>query len=81
MFQAYEKGNKMEINKLLQSYPRKRGKLAEEYKKIYTKHYKENRDGKTRVSSLSRRMEYWMHWKVAKSSSLESKTLELGGGL
>ncbi len=70
----------MEINKLLQSYPRKRGKLAEEYKKIYTKHYKENRDGKTRVSSLSRRMEYWMHWKVAKSSSLESKTLELGGG-
>lgn len=71
----------MEINQLLQSYPRRREKLPEEYQRIYTKHYKENRDGKTTISNLSKRMEYWMHKKVAKSSSPKSKTLELGGVL
>ncbi len=70
----------MEIKKLLQTYPRKREKLPMEYERIYTKHYKENRGGITKVSSISRRLEYWMHRKVAKTSLKESKTLELGGG-
>lgn len=69
----------MEIKKLLQTYPRKREKLPMEYERIYTKHYKENRGGITKVSSISRRLEYWMHRKVAKTSLKESKTLELGG--
>ena len=70
----------MNIKQLLKTYPRKRGKLPKEYQRIYDKHYKENRDGATKVSGMSRKMEYWMHRKVAKSSSPGKKTLELGAG-
>lgn len=70
----------MEIDKLLKTYPRKRKALPKEYQKIYARHYAENRNGKTKVSSLSRKMEYWLHKKIAKSSQPEKKTLEIGAG-
>lgn len=45
----------MDIEQLLQTYPRERGVLPEAYQKIYTKHYLENREGETKVSSLSKK--------------------------
>lgn len=74
------KKNNLEIRNLLKTYPRKRGRLPEEYQKIYTQHYTENRTGKTKISNLSRKMEYWLHKKVAKSAGCNKKTLEIGAG-
>ncbi len=48
----------MTTQELLKTYPRKRKELPEEYKKIYTQHYEENRKGKTKVSYLSSKMEH-----------------------
>ena len=70
----------MTTQELLKTYPRKRKELPEEYKKIYTQHYEENRKGKTKVSYLSSKMEHWLHKKVAKSSGMNKKTLEIGAG-
>lgn len=70
----------METNELLKTYPRQRKELPEEYKKIYDQHYEENRKGKTKVSYLSSRLEFWLHKKVAKSASDNKKTLEIGAG-
>lgn len=70
----------MTMQELLETYPRKRSELPEEYKKIYVQHYEENRKGKTKISYLSRRLEYWLHKKVAKSSKVDQKTLEIGAG-
>lgn len=49
---------------------------------IYNEHYKSNRNGTTAASSLSRKMENWLHHTVAKDRSfdLNEKTLEIGAG-
>lgn len=70
----------MEIEDLLKTYPRKRKSLPQQYKDIYAQHYAENRKGKTKVSNLSRKMEYWMHRKIAESSARNQRTLEIGAG-
>ena len=51
--------------------------------KIYTQHYRENREGETPASSLAQRMERWLHRCVAedlKRSRAGRTTLELGAG-
>ena len=70
----------MNINKLLSTYPRIRKELPEEYKKIYHQHYKENREGGTKVSHFSQKLEHWLHKKVANSFEKGAKTLEIGAG-
>lgn len=51
----YQASNSLkDIKKLMDSYPRKHPDLPDEYKKVYVQHYKENREGKTRVSRISR---------------------------
>ena len=70
----------MTTQELLLTYPRKRRELPKEYRKIYERHYEENRKGKTKISYLSRRLEYWLHKKVAKSAKPDRKTLEIGAG-
>jgi len=61
-------------------FPKTRQPLPSEYAAIYEKHYKSNRDGKTVASSVSQRMETWMHRQVAKSTGENLRTLEIGAG-
>lgn len=58
----------MKTEELLKTYPRRRKELPEEYRKIYDQHCEENRNGKTKISSLSSKLEQWMHKKVAESA-------------
>lgn len=64
------------------SFPKKRPELPEKYKKIYADHYKKNRDGNTSATSVSMKMEAWMHKKVAQDvlSDFSKHTLEIGAG-
>lgn len=67
---------------MFDNFPKKRFSLSSEYKNIYDEHYKSNRQGTTAASSLSRKMENWLHYSVAKdrSSDIKEKTLEIGAG-
>lgn len=67
---------------IFENYPKKRPELPAEYQKIYTGHYKKNRDGKTSASALSQKMEAWMHKKVAEDlkGKTDKSTLEIGAG-
>ncbi|MDE7311291.1 MAG: hypothetical protein K2N87_06680 [Eubacterium sp.] len=62
------KWEKNSIDVLLKSYPRRRPVLPESYQKIYERHYQENRNGATKVSAYARRVEGWLHRKIAKSA-------------
>jgi hypothetical protein len=70
------------IEKLLTKYPKKRLPLPNEYKLIYEQHYKDNREGNTPASSISSKLEKWMHKKVSSATSLNNaeKILEIGAG-
>ncbi len=67
---------------MFENYPKKRTELPEEFQKIYSIHYKKNREGKTTASSLSQKMEAWLHKKVAQDvEGINNKsTLEIGAG-
>lgn len=67
---------------MIKNYPKKRNELPEAYKAIYSEHYKKNRDGKTTATTLSKRMESWMHKKVAADVryKINKSTLEIGAG-
>ena len=70
----------MSESKIFGNFPKIRIELPLEYQTIYEKHYKENRTGQTKISFLSQMMESWLHKCIAKSSSLNKKTLEIGAG-
>ncbi len=63
-------------------FPKIRPTLPDKIKVIYTSHYKQNREGKTAASSLSQKMEAWMHRKVAMDvvTNHTRCTLEIGAG-
>jgi hypothetical protein len=68
---------------LLARFPKTRRALPQEYQKIYTEHYLRNRGGTTPATSLAKRMEAWMHRKVAQDVAerpARYKTLEIGAG-
>ncbi len=67
---------------LSMKYPKVRPELPTAYKKIYYKHYSDNRNGKTKVTFFSSKMEQWMHRKVAEDvlNSDGLVTLEIGAG-
>jgi len=69
---------------MFDNFPKKRSQLPEKIEKIYSMHYKSNREGHSTASSLSQKMESWMHRQVAKdvvNSKFPAKvTLELGAG-
>jgi hypothetical protein len=68
---------------LLARFPKTRPALPQEYQRIYTEHYLRNRGGTSPATSLSKRMETWMHRKVAEDvakTSTRYKTLEIGAG-
>lgn len=63
---------------LLASYPRPRPVLPPEYQAIYVAEYKSNREGGRVAEGLAKRLEAWMHRRVA--SRPEGPLLELGAG-
>ena len=67
------------IEDILKKYPKKRPPLPKEYKDIYEKEYKINRNGATLITKASSYLEGWMHRKVGGSKVIGS-VLEIGAG-
>jgi len=68
---------------ILSRFPKARPRLPEAYKKIHKEYYILNRNGMTVATSLSQKMEAWLHFQVAQDVSNSKKwvaTLELGAG-
>jgi SAM-dependent methyltransferase len=68
---------------ILDRFPKKRIELPTAYKTIYTQHYLVNREGGSKTTSLSRKLERWLHKKVSKDvvkSVTPKSTLEIGAG-
>ena len=67
---------------ILSAYPKTRIDLPDEYKAIYEKHYLANRNGQYKTTSISQRLESWMHRQVATDlrPGVEVSTLEIGAG-
>src|SRR5438105_15764903 len=68
---------------ILSRFPKQRPELPEAYRAIYAEHYRRNREGSSPASSLSQKMESWMHRKVAEDvveNGREGRTLEIGAG-
>ncbi len=68
---------------VLDYFPKKRPALPDDIAKIYKQQYKENREGETTASSLSQKLESWIHKKVAEDlehSDSPKTTLEIGAG-
>lgn len=63
-------------------YPKKRIELPDNYKKIYEKVYKENRDGTGLANYMSQKMEEWGHTIIEDNFKINEshKTLEIGAG-
>lgn len=70
----------MKYEETIKNFPKQRMELPPEYIAIYDQHHKENRNGTTKVSFLSQKLEAWMHRMVAKTGTLNQKTLEIGAG-
>ena len=68
---------------ILSLYPKNRPELPDEYKAIYETHYFANRNGQYKTTSLSQRLEAWMHRQVAADVTAglrDVSTLEIGAG-
>ena len=66
---------------ILDKFPKKRPILPQAYKDIYNIHYNRNRSGQTKATSLSMKMEQWLHKKVAEDVQIKGiETLEIGAG-
>jgi hypothetical protein len=68
---------------MLEQFPKDRIELPEDYSRIYNEHYLKNRNGHYKSTSLSVKVEGWMHRKVAADTHNNNKlcsTLEIGAG-
>lgn len=68
---------------MLRSFPKTRPPLPDEIADLYAVYYKQNREGKLPASSLSQRMESWLHKKIASdvvNDPTPRATLEIGAG-
>ena len=68
----------MNIEALLQTYPRVRPPLTAAHKAVFAEQYKLNREGSRPVEFLAQKLEEWMHRRVA--GTCGSPVLELGAG-
>jgi SAM-dependent methyltransferase len=70
------------MNAILDRYPKRRPPLPAAFREIYQRHYIANRKAEYRTTSLSRRLESWMHRRVAAdvSGGERRTTLEIGAG-
>jgi hypothetical protein len=64
------------------AFPKERQPLPPEYAAIYLQHYRNSREGNSKVLGLAKYAERWMHKKVAEDvgDSEPKATLELGAG-
>jgi SAM-dependent methyltransferase len=65
------------------AFPKSRPVLPAAYQQILQRHYLENREGLSRGSFLTRRVESWMHYQIAADSrglQASAATLEIGAG-
>ena len=71
-----------EINRILDSYPRKRPELSERNRLVYRNHYASNRSSDGFFNQLRSNTEVWMHKQLARSirSVSPSTILEIGAG-
>lgn len=70
-------------SKILDKFPKVRIDLPPEYRKIYNEHYLTNRNGNYKTTSLSKKLESWMHKKIASdivNLPADYSTLEIGAG-
>lgn len=67
---------------VLSLYPKTRIELPESYRAIYQQHYLSNRNGEYKTTSISKKLEGWMHRQVASDlrPGLQLSTLEIGAG-
>jgi hypothetical protein len=67
---------------LFSQFPKQRIPLPPEYAAIYLQHYRNSREGKSKILGLAQRAERWMHRKVAQDviQSSPKATLEIGAG-
>ena len=68
---------------ILDKFPKKRIELPEAFQKIYNQHNLSNRKGKYKTTSLSQKLESWMHKKIVEdvvASNQKLSTLEIGAG-
>lgn len=70
---------------LLKKFPKIRPKLTEEVEAIHRTHYEKNRSGSTPMTSISQKLERWLHLKVAADCpkhkfNTDVSTLEIGAG-
>jgi len=69
-------------NDLFSNFPKERVPLSPEFAAIYLQHYRNSREGSSKVLSLAKWAESWMHRKLAEDvkSGSQKSTLELGAG-
>ncbi len=60
---------------ILDKFPKKRIELPEAFQKIYNQHYLSNREGKYKATSLSQKLESWMHKKIAEDVAGGNQTV------
>ncbi len=68
---------------MFDQFPKTRPPLPREIEEIYTACYKANRQGQTPMSSVSNKLESWLHKQVAKDIAKkrsQNTTLEIGAG-
>ena len=68
---------------MFSKFPKTRSVLPEEYQNIFKNDYIQNRNGETTASSLSQKMESWLHLQVSKDlkkARTTLSTLEIGAG-
>lgn len=69
----------MDIDSLLATYPRARPPLSQAHQAAYEREYRLNREGRSVATSISKKLESWMHRKVAAKRDA-AVVLELGAG-
>lgn len=67
---------------VLSLFPKTRIELPDSYRAVYEKHYFGNRNGEYATTSISKKLEGWMHCQVASdlTPSSHASTLEVGAG-
>src|SRR6476660_8143718 len=64
------------------AFPKERKPLSPEFAAIYLEHYRNSREGKSKVLSAAKWAESWMHRRLAEdvASGQPKSTLEIGAG-
>ncbi len=67
---------------MFENYPKHREELPKAFQLIYSDYYQQNREGETTATGVSKKVESWLHKKVAADveADFSKKTLEIGAG-